>query len=293
MPPSRKTRRKSRNPPQPGPPVCSPIAARQEEGSCLPKSVLNKIAGKTIRAPKGGARLIQIQSQLAKELGCKIKDERCIIEKSLLSHREKKHLLATFFRPQMPEGWKSDPDMWLNSDDIARVMRQYEQAFPEFRFLGVVPIDFTAPDPYVEGAEKKCMNEQFCHVNLAEEKAKGRRILGAVFNLDPHYKGGSHWVALAIDLKQECVNYFDSYGMPPPKQVAHFMRYLTTQDSNLKLKSNGRRFQYSDTECGMYSLYFLIRMIAGENFRKFCRNPIADKYMLKFRKVLFDPNETE
>lgn len=54
------------------------------------------------------------------------------------------------------------------------------------------------------------MNDQFCHVNLAEERAKGRRILGAIFNLDPHYKDGSHWVALAIDLPRNAVYYFDS-----------------------------------------------------------------------------------
>jgi hypothetical protein len=106
--------------------------------------------------------------------------------------------------------------------------------------------------------------------------------------LDPHYKGGSHWVALAIDLARNCVYYFDSYGMAPPKQVTHYMRYLTIQDPNLRLERSGRRFQYSKTECGMYSMYFLIRMIAGESFKKFCKTPVADKEMLQFRKVLFD-----
>ena len=48
--------------------------------------------------------------------------------------------------------------------------------------------------------------------------------------------------------------------------------------------------QYSNTECGMYSIYFLIRMIQGESFKKFCKTSISDKWMLKFRKVLFDPS---
>ncbi len=188
----------------------------------------------------------------------------------------------------MPSAWKKDPDMWLNSDDIQAVMKQYEKACPEFRFLGVVPIDFSAPDPYAQSSGPKCMNDQFCHVDVAAERAAGKKILGAIFNLDPHYKGGSHWVGLAIDLQRTKVYYFDSYGMPPPPQVARFMRYLTLQDKQFVLESNGRRFQYSDTECGMYSLYFLIRMIQGADFKKFVRNPIADKWMLKFRKVLFD-----
>lgn len=302
---TRKQKPSGRIPPTPGPVKCSPLAAtrRNDPKSCLPLETLRKISSATRK--RGGSHLgidstnVNVQ-QLAKELGCASDDGRCIVQRSLLTQKEKKVLLETFFRPAMPEEWKKDPDVWLTSDDIAAVMKQYEKAFPKFKFLGVVPIDFSAPDPYQTGGAapqqenlfptKKCMNDQFCHVDLKAEKAAGRRMLGAVFNLDPHYKGGSHWVALAVDLARNCAYYFDSYGMAPPEQVARYMRYLTLQNPNLKLQSNGRRFQQSDTECGMYSMYFLIRMIAGESFKKFCKKAIADKFMLAFRKVLFDPN---
>jgi hypothetical protein len=303
--PTRTAKGGARVPPTPGPVKCSPVAMtrRGDSQSCLPTETLRKISSSTRK--RGGSQMtmnstnVNVQ-ELAKELGCAPNDGRCMVERSLLSHKEKKVLLDTFFRPAMPEEWKNDPDVWLTSDDIAAVMKQYEKAYPQFKFLGVVPIDFSAPDPYQNGGaaqqptklfpEKKCMNDQFCHVDLKAEKAAGRKILGAVFNLDPHYKGGSHWVALAVDLVRDCAYYFDSYGMAPPDQVARFMRYLTLQNPKLKLQSNGRRFQQSDTECGMYSMYFLIRMIAGESFKKFCKKPIADKYMLEFRKVLYDPN---
>jgi len=227
---------------------------------------------------------------LAKQLGCSVDDDRCIIQKSLLSHTEKQELLDAFLRPAMPSAWKKNPTMWLNSDDIKHVMKQYEHAYKDFKFLGVVPIDFSAPDPYnpSSSSEQKCMNDVFCKVDLQAEKRVGRRILGAIFNLDPHYKDGSHWVALAIDLRRTCVYYFDSYGMAPPKQVAHFMRYLTLQEPKLRLESNGRRFQYKNTECGMYSMYFLIRMISGASFKKFCKHPISDEWMIAFRNVVFD-----
>lgn len=282
--------------PSPGLATCSPLSTRltrrKSSIRCLPEKALSKvaIASHSKSTSGGGSSQVSLET-LAKELGCKSDDERCIVEKSLLSHREKKALLDTYFRPEMPKEWNSDPDMWLSSEDISAVMEQYEKAYPEFKFLGVVPIDFSAPDPYVKDQSKKCMNDQFCHVDLAAEKAAGRRILGAVFNLDPHYKDGSHWVAMAIDLGRDCSYYFDSYGMAPPEQVARFMRYLTTQNPKLRLERNGRRFQYSDSECGMYSMYFLIRMIAGESFKKFCKKRVADKYMLEFRKVLFDPED--
>ena len=288
----KKTRR-THSPPSPGPAVCSPLSTRQTRRNsatkCLPEKVISKVASAGRHGSASGGGVQSSLEALAKELGCKSDDERCIVEKSLLSAREKKALLDAYFRPEMPKEWKNDPDMWLSSEDISAVMKQYEKAYPEFKFLGVVPIDFSAPDPYVKNQPKKCMNDQFCHVDLAAEKAAGRRILGAVFNLDPHYKNGSHWVAMAIDLARDCSYYFDSYGMAPPEQVARFMRYLTTQNPKLRLERNGRRFQYSDSECGMYSMYFLIRMIAGESFKKFCKKRVADKYMLEFRKVLFDP----
>jgi hypothetical protein len=85
--------------------------------------------------------------------------------------------------------------------------------------------------------------------------------------------------------------YFDSYGMKPPEQVARYMRYLTLQEPSLVLQSNGRRFQYSDTECGVYSMYFIICMIYRQDFKYFCKHPISDKWMYKFRKILFDAED--
>lgn len=278
------------HPERPGLKVCSPLATTRRNGdSCLPSKVISQIASTTLGSSSsvGGGTGGSVKT-LAKKLGCKETNGRCIVERSPLSHKEKKLLLHTYFRPVMPPEWKQKPNMWLSSEDIHNVMEQYEKAYPDFRFLGVVPIDFSAPDPYKQGPVKQCLNRQFCEVNLAEERAKGRRILGAVFNLDPHYKDGSHWIALAIDLQKNMVYYFDSYGIAPPKQIARFMRYLTLQEPRLKLQSNGRRFQYSDSECGMYSLYFIIRMIAGESFKHFCRHPIRDKWMLEFRNILFD-----
>ena len=299
---TRRNRKASREtPPSPGPRTCSPLAvslrsSTRRTDSCLPEKVIHKISGSEHKVRGGSIRNNRTyKKNLARRLGCSVDDERCIIQKSLLSHKEKQELLDAFFRPAMPSEWKKDPDMWLNSDDIKNVMKQYEKAYPEFKFLGVVPIDFSAPDPYIHDSshEKKCMNDIFCKVDLKAEKAAGRRILGAVFNLDPHYKDGSHWVALAIDLKRTCVYYFDSYGMAPPNQVARFMKYLTLQEPKLRLESNGRRFQYSHSECGMYSMYFIIRMIAGASFKKFCKHPISDKWMMEFRKILFDPNASQ
>jgi hypothetical protein len=223
-----------------------------------------------------------------------------------LNEDEKKTLLKEHFRPPMPAEWAGDPDMWLSSTDIDAVMRQYEEAVPSFKFLGVVPIDFSAPDPEgdpyeiqkvagspssggstVGAGSKKCLINEFCHVDLQKERASGIRTIGAVFNLDPSDKSGSHWIACCILLDERAIYYFDSYGLPPPPQISRFMRSFILQDAGLELKYNGRRFQFGNSECGMYSMYFLICMINRVPFKTFVRHTVPDKYMLELRRVLF------
>jgi hypothetical protein len=75
--------------------------------------------------------------------------------------------------------------------------------------------------------------------------------------------------------------------MEPPKQIYKFMQWLGIQEPQIKLGWNGRRFQYSDSECGMYSMYFLDRMNAGEDFLKFCRRAPPDRFMLDMRDWMF------
>jgi hypothetical protein len=226
-----------------------------------------------------------IFDKLSKTSDCAPSDEKCLIEKSDLSPSEKKKLLAMYFRPDMPNEWKKKLDTWLTNEDIEKVLKQYEEVYKDFHFLGVVPIDFSAPDIY--GDKSRCLNDQFCHIKIQEERQKGTRIIGAVFNLDHHLKGGSHWVACAIDLKRNRIYYFDSYGMQTPVQISRFMKSFILQDNSLKLERNGRRFQYGNSECGMYSTYFIIRMIMGDSFKEFVRRPIADKEMIELRKKLF------
>ena len=168
-------------------------------------------------------------------------------------------------------------------------MKQYEQVYRHFKFFGTNPIDFAAPDPYDKDAamKKKCLNEEICTMNLKTLSQQGKTMLGFVYNLDPSNKGGSHWIASFTDIPGHKTYYFDSYGMKAPPQIARFMRSLTLQDPSMKLAYNARRFQYGDSECGMYCLEFLINMLEGGDFQKFCRKAPRDEKMLQRRKELF------
>jgi len=279
-------RQTRKNIPTPGPKVCHPRLHGKND-QCLSSERLDQIA-EAYGAPKG----IQPSEQRAfitRKARCKT--ERCWIEKAPIDQGKKKYLLRRYFRPAMPDEWEKDPDQWLDSNNIADVMKQYEDTYPHFKFYGTNPIDFAAPDPYDSraAAMNQCLNEDICKLNIKDLLKRGKTHLGFVYNLDPSNKGGSHWIASFTDIPAHRTYYFDSYGIEPPQQIARFMRSMTLQDPQMKLEFNARKFQYGNSECGMYSLYFLIRMLEGDNFQKFCRRAPRDSQMLAFRKWLFSP----
>jgi hypothetical protein len=286
--------------PMPGPSQCHPrIGHEQPGGGCLPEQVLRRAAQNLNLPLQGGRRQTRkaatrskatLLHRIAKHLGINPANQRSLLNALPLDDSEKRELAAKWLRPPLPPGWDQDPDMWLDSNNIRDVMNQYQEAKTNFRFMGPYPIDFAAPDPYEKDprkAGKECLIDEMCELDLKKEAARGIEHIGFSFNLDPHYKDGSHWVAAYINIPKKQCYYFDSYGMKPPKQIYKFMQWLTLQEPNMELGWNGRRFQRKDSECGMFSMYFLDRMMNGEPFLKFCRRQPPDSLMLDLRDWVY------
>ena len=241
---------------------------------------------------------------------CKKGEDHCILDNLPIDENEKKELRKQYLRPRRPKAWDSDPDAWLDNYNIAAVMKQYEEAYKWFRFLGVFPIDFSAPDPYKKDGkclnreicdlnlmneynkdgQPRCLYKETCNIKLKDEYTKGIRGIGMIFNLDPHFKGGSHWVGLYINIKnikKPHISYFDSYGYDTPPLIARFMKSFNIEINTCELAFNARKFQYGGSECGMFSMYFIICMISGISFKDFCKDSVNDKFMLDLRKILF------
>ena len=53
--------------------------------------------------------------------------------------------------------------------------------------------------------------------------------------------------------------------------------------------NEGIEHQYGDTECGMYSLFFIVHMLEDKLTAKYLKTHILkDSYMEKFRKIYFN-----
>jgi hypothetical protein len=215
----------------------------------------------------------------------KCDSEWCWIEQDFI--KEDNYKLRSLFRPRMPRSWKKNKYEWLSSIDIDAVMKQYEEKYSDFKFIGPVPIDFDYQ--YEFG---KCIINELCNIKLKNLKKNGLNRIGVIFNLDPHDKPGSHWVAMYMDLNKNVVYYFDSYGSSPPSQVQVLIERLQTQAEELgfELKYDycKTRHQYEHSECGVYSIYFIVQLLENKKtFSEIEQSRIADEYVNSKRKYYF------
>ena len=284
----------------PGAPKCHPRVIDRKKGEgCLPTDVYAQIAGLS-KAQEGGrdaghaktrkADVARLRRAAAAKVGCgEDGSDHCLLENSGLGASKVGELEKQWLRPRAPEDWKKQPDKWLDTYNIENVMKQYAEVRPDFKFMGAIPIDFSAPDPYSKGAEqqKKCLYDDTCKMNIGDLKNKGIKYAGFVFNLDPHFKNGSHWVSMMLDIARRECNFFDSYGMEPHPLIARLMRSFKLQDPGLKLNFNARRFQFGESQCGMYCIFFLSTMLGGTRFKKFVKTSVPDYEMQNLRQWVF------
>ena len=81
-----------------------------------------------------------------------------------------------------------------------------------------------------------------------------------IYNLEPSYMSGSHWVATYV--KNGIINYFDSFGMPPFQEIVdHAKRKNMTL-----LHQNNQIQNINTTTCGYFCLYFLNEMSKGRSY---------------------------
>jgi hypothetical protein len=234
----------------------------------------------------------EIWDSLNVNIGGVCKKESCWLKQNFVSNSAATHLKEESFAPAAPAKWKKHPNEWLNSVDILNVMKQYEKAYKCFLFIGPSPIDYDT-----RMVNKECVWKELCEFNLHKEMNAGKFKFGVIFNLDPHYKSGSHWVSLFINAKKGKIFYFDSVGEPIPKQIMKFVTNIVEQGKNMK--SNPIHFhfdqnypvehQYKNTECGVYSIFFISYMLQDKLNGHYLKTHILkDEYMEKFRDVYFN-----
>jgi len=216
--------------------------------------------------------------------------ESCWIEQEFMKYYLDNKFKQHTFAPKRPLKWDTNPVEWLTSTNITDVMRQYEYRYNDFEFIGPAPIDFDD-----RKGETECVWDELCNFSVDDYLNRGKYMIGIVFNTDPHYKSGSHWISLFIDLRanRKFVYFFDSNGDKCPHQIDIFRKRVVDQAKiagiTLQYNSNtGIQHQRQNTECGIYCLYFMTTLLSGKHDpTTFTNKRIPDELMEQYRSVFF------
>jgi hypothetical protein len=249
----------------------------RQQKKCSPYASLHKIGKNTCVTPD---MVVQIKNAFNRENPNKpiqTNDTRKIIEtikkeykcsedtcwlSTIKNASIRKQIERKIFVPEIPPEWKKNPNEWLSNINIVNVLNQYEEAYPYFRFIGPSPIDFATI------SNGTCITKEICSLHINNISPKNQ--IGIIFNLDKHNEPGSHWVSLYIDHSTNQGNgiyYFDSASTDVPNEIDLLMKRFA-EESGLPIVSNSVEHQRGNTECGMYSLFFIIHMLLSNNRKK-------------------------
>ena len=216
--------------------------------------------------------------------------ESCWLKQKFVKGKLNKEL-KTSFAPLVPQDWKKDPDEWLSSMDILNVMKQYEQAYKCFEFIGPTPIDFDKKKMHGE-----CVWDEMCNFSVANQIKNKKFKIGIIFNTDPHDKPGAHWHSMFINIKKGTIFFFDSAGSKAPKRIMTFVNRIIKQgaslDSKIVFKFDQNypvEHQYGYSTCGIYALYFIVHLLEDKHTEEYFKTHIiTDEYVNQFRSIYFN-----
>jgi len=232
----------------------------------------------------------EIHTLLSKYLSNVCKKESCWIKQTSGLGKASSDLTDSF-APESPSDWKKNPKEWLTSVDITKVMKQYEKAYKCFDFIGPSPIDFDTRLMYGE-----CVWDELCNFNIEDQIKRGKTKIGIIFNTDPHYKSGEHWLSMFINIEKRTISFFDSVGNKIPDKIFKLVERITKQGMSMNPpmkfefdQNHPVEHQYGTTECGIYSIFFIVHMLEDKITEEYLKHHILkDEYITKFRKIYFN-----
>ena len=296
---------------------CAPDK-KYKDGSCFTLDSLKEIATNYNKKNEDKIDLELDKQDIVKELedrlSNKCSEQTCWLRLDIAKALDD-DIKENTFRPEGP----SKKYEWLSTTHINDVISQYQSVYDDFHFLGAVPLDFD-----------KLPVLGITNLNFDDLIKQNKTKIGLVINHDEHWKNGSHWVGLFIDLKKNAIYYFDSVGSPPLKLIKKFItrvvkymysakykeklpvnnilkifkniknlpenklsilmnekKYLKNLVENFDIRFNNIQHQFDNSECGVYSINFIVNLAEGRDFDDVINNVKKDEIMNANRKIFF------
>ncbi len=223
----------------------------------------------------------EIVEKLKADTNCE--SESCIYTSPIiiqkLGETQTKAILESNFKSKGPY----DSTTWLNNEHIDNVLRQNMEKYKNFYAIGYQMIDFKEQKTELE------------IINIPYE-LKTYNTMGVVLNTDITEGKGKHWFAIFIDARKKpyTLEFFNSSGNLPVHQVQTWLnktqRAIKRAGKPVKIIIvSPYEIQKSDTECGVFCLWFILSRLDGvpvESFTDVNMGP-GDEKMIEYRNELF------
>lgn len=269
---------------------------------CSSKPIIN-LMSKFINTTEGNTKIIENNNEVIEKIEKVLKcdSESCVlvnpefnkfVEKETGNNNIIKYELHKNFKTKGPR----DNTNLLSNYNIDDTLIRWAREFKDFYPCPFSMIDF------------KTVVNDFYTINL-DDVVSGKvsyrdpidgiqhgpfKTYGCVLNTDVSTGRGKHWVCIFVDCRSKVwtIEYFNSSGNPPHYDVTEWME---KQRSNLlKIHNNVETItvtnivhQKSNTECGMYVLYYIRSRLDGIPYCYFLTKRIEDADVTKFRKHVF------
>jgi len=239
--------------------------------------------------------------ETAKKLtGCNT--EECALRTIAQEDPSVRIVVAETIRDNFKVDGPADSTKWLNNQNIDSVLAQLCKKYPSIYHLPYQMIDF-AVQPSTP--TWKSLGD----VNLVKDViSAGKNMFCVVINTDITGKPGKHWFCIFCDFRRAgteddpfTIEYFNSSGSRARTEIANWMHKMETEIESSPMLSGkhvkrvtAATIQHqkdTDSECGVYALYYIYRRIKGAPIEEFGTR-IPDAQMVKFRSKLFRNRQT-
>jgi hypothetical protein len=289
------------------------------DGSCLTLESLQKIAENYNKTNTDKININLDKAELVKELETKLKnqcnEQTCWLRLDIIKKLEDEDIENNTFRPKGP----TKKYEWLSTNHINDVVEQYMNVHKDFLFLGAVPYDFD--DLAVLGIsnlnfaniEKEGKHKIGMVINLDEHyksgshwvalyadlqknqiyffdsvgKVPGKRIRKFVNRVTKYLYNKKYHKNLPINdiiSKLKAIKKTKGNINKNDPLAMHLKNLL---GGEIDVRYNMKQHQFENSECGVYSINFIVRLVSGESFDNIVNNITSDEMMNKNREEYF------
>ena len=301
---------------------CAP-SKEYKDGSCFTEPILKKIALNYNKQNQNKIDLNGGKKELVKELSIKLadkcSDQVCWLRLDIVKELENddlEEIEENTFRPKGP----TKKYEWLSTNHINEVIQQYHDIYKDFLFLGAVPLDFEELPilglhniNYKDFEDKKKFKIGLV-INLDEHNQNGSHWVSLFFNLKKNQiyffdsigrkpaKKIRHFInsitkylyykkykkELPINDIIQKLKDLESISESKKQDIIKSDKYLNNLfNGGFDIRFNTIQHQFKNSECGVYSINFIIRLASGESFDSVINDITKDDIMNKNRSLYF------